>query len=143
MRCWKIGPLTWWAGCTRPESRANSLRKRLGSPTLTFPYHANYAGIDVMVKVAPETVGQYTGLLDKTNKRIFEGDITLARLAETVTRGYEGFERPPTETVFDNCAFCRKEQRQTLPFWNYVPHVEFEIIGTVYDNPELLEVRAE
>lgn len=70
----------------------------------------------------PETVGQYTGLTDKNGARIFEGDIVKISNDEIFEVKYEdgGF----TAGLF-------------LGDWDY-GHVE--VIGNIYDNPELMEV---
>lgn len=72
--------------------------------------------------VKPETICQYTGLTDKNEKKIFEGDIVKISNDEIFEVKYEdgGF----TAGLF-------------LGDWDY-GHVE--VIGNIYDNPELLEV---
>ena len=79
-----------------------------------------YAGSSF--EVDPETVGQYTGLTDKNGARIFEGDIVKISNDEIFEVKYEdgGF----TAGLF-------------LGDWDY-GHVE--VIGNIYDNPELVEV---
>ena len=79
-----------------------------------------YAGSSF--EVVPETVGQYTGLTDKNGKKIFEGDIVNISNDEIFEVKYEdgGF----TAGLF-------------LGDWDY-GHVE--VIGNIYDNPELMEV---
>ena len=79
-----------------------------------------YAGSSF--EVVPETVGQYTGLTDKNGTRIFEGDIVKISNDEIFEVKYEdgGF----TAGLF-------------LGDWDY-GHVE--VIGNIYDNPELMEV---
>ena len=99
-----------------------------------------------VAEVIPETVGQFTGLTDKNGKKIFEGDIISA-----IT------------------LYTGKEQTAVVCFGNFIDEnngdeyigffIEFdgikttatqlamkecknriEVIGNIYDNPELLEV---
>lgn len=86
------------------------------------------------VEVIPETVGQFIGLYDKNHKKIFEGDIVVAEYDDCITRVFE--------VIFYNCAFkLRSKHCQTM--YDYSIHDEhptFEVIGNIYDNPELLDV---
>ncbi len=97
--------------------------------------------------VIPETVCQFTGLYDKNGRKIFEGDILhIAKIAD----GFDGYYQPPLDyTVnvvvkWDLCAWmwetlCDDKRYITFPdAWCYY---ECEIIGNIYDNPELLEVK--
>ena len=99
----------------------------------------------VTYEVIPETVNQFTDLCDKNGKKIFEGDIISATALDT-----------------------GEEQRAVIGFGNFIDEnnndkyigffIEFdgikttitqlsmeecknriEVIGNIYDNPELLE----
>lgn len=82
------------------------------------------------IVVKPETVGQYTGLTDKNGTKIFEGDIvnfkTTAYFFKNCRINYESqFAR--------FCAIDNKGYEYPMDkTFNY------EIIGNVFDNPELL-----
>ena len=67
-------------------------------------------------EVIPETVGQYTGLTDKNDKKIFEGDILSS------SWGYKGV------VEFDQITYAKLE---------CLFNEDCEIIGNIYDNPEL------
>ena len=73
-------------------------------------------------QVIPNTVGQYTGLKDKTGKRIFEGDILSLRTGR------------PHVVRFENGAFILEGSAIPISF-----AIKFEIIGNVHDNPELIK----
>lgn len=93
--------------------------------------------------VKPETIGQYTGLTDKNGKKIFEGDIVTYDDAEA---DYEGYH----DNVFLNCGevrisawdgiyFTNRQTVEMSDLYESETMVDCEIIGNIYDNPELLE----
>ena len=83
---------------------------------------------------------QSTGLIDNNGKEIFEGDIIAINL--------EGLETPITAKVFQNrkigiLMFHAFEDNEDVPMVESLEgdSVEFAIIGNIWENPELLEVR--
>ncbi len=92
-------------------------------------YVSNKAGIPTAIEVIPRTIGQYTGLTDKNGRRIFEGDIVDAFLEE---------ERGIVEWDEDTARFVIKLESVIADFDNYRSE-DLEVIGNVYDNPELIE----
>lgn len=78
--------------------------------------------------VKPETVGQYTGVRDKNGTKIFEGDICWFYGGDY----YSGlWEQNAIVAITD-----MTDDEQT----HYLNNAEYcEVIGNIYDNPELLE----
>lgn len=82
---------------------------------------------------------QSTGLKDKNSKEIFEGDIIAIEVDDT--------ETPINARVYQNSKigvlmFHVFEDNEDVPMVELLEDnsVAFEIIGNVYENPELLEV---
>lgn len=84
----------------------------------------------VYVAVDSETVGQYTGLTDKNGTKIFEGDIV--KYGDTVHNVV--FEQR-NGTAYFGLVYSTLE---TLSFGYYQDLKQIEVIGNIYDNPELL-----
>ena len=92
--------------------------------------------------VIPETVGQYTGLKDKNGKEIYEGDI----LGVNTSIEYEYV----VEWNENNCCFTSIQGGIDNLIGDIDSEINFhllsnmrldlcDVIGNIYDNPELLE----
>lgn len=100
------------------------------SPTI---HNIEYTG----GSVDPATVGQYTGLNDKNGNKIFEGDILKiyyygkSKIFGVVKFGESRF------FIDDN--FMRDDIKAKAPMTEMFSRYEFEVVGNIYDNPELLK----
>lgn len=75
-------------------------------------------------KMPDEPIMQFTGLLDRHGKEIYEGDVVKSRIDDetdqwVIDMSDFGWFRSPIGHAFDNS-------------W-----IEFEIIGNIYESPEL------
>ena len=97
-----------------------------------------YTSAIYVKEVDPSTVDQYTGLMDKNDKRIFEGDIVSTDIA----RPYLIVEFRDGCFMF-NCNDGGKDYYDIMLPILEDAQTEYkygEIIGNIHDNPELLEV---
>ena len=79
-----------------------------------------------VTEVDPETVCQWTGLTDKNNRKIFEGDI--------VKNGLEHYE---VWWNFDSSSITLSSENESRGL--YLSRNEtVEVIGNIFDNPELI-----
>lgn len=95
-------------------------------------YHPAFTSYEV----DPATVGQYTGLTEN-GKKIFEGDIVLGR--------FEFGMKVPSLVVFRDGSFGLEWTHAGKNFFTAFTgfcNVTFEVIGNVFDNPELLNKEA-
>lgn len=123
----------WVYGCYCPVVRGNFP----ATPCIVPDCDGMWEGIPIF----PESVGQYTGLNDKNGNMIFVGDILK---------------------IYPDCDYLEDYSISKVYLYNGIPCVDyrgddfdstalgfvndydcdaaFEVIGNIYDNPELLEV---
>ena len=95
------------------------------------------------VEVIPETVGQYTGREDKNGQKIFEGDIIAAVLPDS--KYQRRFEWPLMHVEFWKGSFFLATEHGSMfsALSGFSPYVNFEVVGNIHDNPEMLKGKKE
>ena len=110
-------------------------------------------------EVIPDTIGQFTGLHDKNGKEIYEGDVLFVREWKNLAMGLFDHEEREQISLEDCKGECLHESQRVVSFeegsmcagdyyistlWDkqdkrhQYPIFEVEVIGNIYDNPELL-----
>ena len=80
-------------------------------------------------KVEANTVGQFTGLIDKNGTKVFEGDILKGSWETILTIFYD--EISSSYRVKTSTGHEREPSYYGIDKW--------EVIGNIHDNPELLK----
>ena len=105
-----------------------------GKPYIRFWGHKGY----LVRGVIPETVGQFSVITDKNNKKIFEGDVVFDSLKKSVA--YVAYLSQECGYVLVYQGYdSRMGHRARGCFYEHDPWLE--VIGNIHDNPELLEVK--
>lgn len=96
---------------------------------------------------APGTLGQWTGLTDKNGKKIFEGDIVQKWVHRYREKGFE----PTGDRLLRGDVYWTENEGGFSGIWaihsrdeegkpvSYGFTSDFEVVGNIHDNPELLE----
>lgn len=124
-------------------------------PTIYEVDHGYWRPVEIM----PETLGQYTGLEDRNDKRIFEGDIVRckhfykdydgtfesAKIRSAYGKAFDKTTDEPTYLrnyavrMYDGSWELRNGSDGHKINSNYIINHEIEVIGNIHDNPELLK----
>lgn len=72
---------------------------------------------------------QYTGLKDKNRKEIYEGDI----LKDEFDRKFYVY------WVSNEARFAIRQKNRKSEYFMVINHLKIEVIGNIYENPDMLE----
>lgn len=91
--------------------------------------------------VIPETVGQYTGLIDNNGVEIYEGDILIDVEFDENNNDISG--KFPVVYDSSKCQFAidnsfKKDGSSLVNIIEYFGVENLKIVGNIHDNPELL-----
>lgn len=97
--------------------------------------YINSPELDGEFLIEHETICQYTGLTDKNEKKIFDGDIISALFLNHLSKP----EIRIGIVIYEKGAFSIlwKDEIYGKSFLGYVKDVK--VIGNIFDNPELVE----
>lgn len=77
--------------------------------------------------VAEESIQQFTGLLDKNRKEIYEGDVVKLQSMQGIY-----------EVVFEDAGFYAKGNEENLGLGVWYKNERIELVGNIYENGDIL-----
>lgn len=112
---------------------------KLDGQDVIFAYSGDSKGA---YDVRPDTVGQYTGLTDENDAKIFEGDIVKFKHGGEFDKNGVYFRNYVVEFVntFVTYGLRLRNKSINFPFKQATASTHDAIVvGNIYDNPELLK----
>jgi len=118
---------------------------------LVEPENNFWEMVHEMEEVVPETVGQFIGMFDKSEREIYEGDILNCydNAAKDITWGFDKEHigvientppcyslKIPGKLIYDTPCIKRRENDVYLSDWCNAENIE--IIGNIHEHPHLL-----
>lgn len=109
-----------------------------GIPSPSIIYPLPDCG-NTIVAVDPSTISQFTGLLDRNGKEIYEGDIITVRgdYPRVILWDKVSWAIMPCELYEDKHFWVMNLQHPGNDWWEEFDD-EMEVVGNLYDNPSLL-----
>lgn len=92
-----------------------------------------YTSTLCVVEIVRETLGQYIGLTDRYDVKIFEGDIVNI-LTENGEIGI---------VKYDEGGFGVEADGFAIDFRQNIDGAEVEVIGNIYNDPELIKIKGD
>jgi hypothetical protein len=83
-------------------------------------------------QIDESTLGEYVGVPDRANNKIYEGDVTKHHSHNTIG-----------VWTFDDGSFVMVEADGTKHYYCHLDTPYLELLGNIHDNPELLEASHE
>lgn len=106
-------------------------------------YISNKAGSPFAYEVRPDTICQCTGLKDKNGKLIWENDVIKYHFGNAYAQirygAYQSsFDNQKTEHIGFYVDWSEsRNYRKDLGYW--INMVNAEVVGNIFDNPELIK----
>ena len=126
-----------WNKATKEMHEADDIvslnfeKKQICVKTIFFGQLSYYDFDDIILM-------QSTGLKDKNDKEIFEGDVVQYQNTKVPSADSKGVIR-----YFDNWAMfgidIEHNEPRALFFNGLADHISLDVVGNTYENPELLE----